>query len=66
MGVSAEINVGLLTNALGEGTPPINTVAPETKFVPVIDTGVEPDVDPDVGVIADTIGAVFAAHGLAT
>jgi hypothetical protein len=37
-------------------TPPIFTVALETKFAPVIVIGVPPPIDPEVGLIVETDG----------
>jgi hypothetical protein len=47
--VVARIWVALLTVTPVAAVPPKNTVAPETKFVPVIVTEVPPDGGPEVG-----------------
>ena len=39
------------------GVPPKVTVAPVTKFVPVIVTEVPPVVGPEVGLTEETVGA---------
>ena len=57
-GVVAVIEV-LLTNVTPvAAVPPNVTVAPDTKFVPVMVTGVPPRVVPDVGETDVTPGAV--------
>ena len=57
-GVVAVIDVLLPTLTPVAAVPPIVTVAPDTKLVPVIVTGVPPAVVPDVGEIELTVGAV--------
>jgi hypothetical protein len=64
-GVIAVINVAC-TARTDADTPPNCTVAPVAKFVPAIVTIVPPVLEPDVGVIEDTIGALLGAHGLVT
>jgi hypothetical protein len=56
-GVTAVIVVALTTTTLVAAVPPSVTVAPARKFVPVTVTGVPPNVDPDVGETALTVGA---------
>ena len=56
-GVVAVIDVLLATVTPVAAVPPIVTVAPDTKFVPVMVTGVPPSVVPDVGEIELTPGA---------
>ncbi len=56
-GVVAVIEVALTTTILVADTPPMVTVAPLTKFVPVIVTLVPPAVGPEAGAIAVTVGA---------
>lgn len=58
-GVVAVIDVAPTTTTLVAGTPPIDTVAPATKFDPVIVIGVPPSVDPDVGETPAIVGAGF-------
>src|SRR4029079_14519462 len=55
-GVTAVIDVELATVTLVAAVPPIVTVAPVAKFVPVIVTFVPPAVVPAVGEIAVTVG----------
>src|SRR5450432_449786 len=45
-------------------TPPIVTVAPETKFVPVITAAVPPEARPDEGAIDETTGALGRGVGV--
>jgi hypothetical protein len=47
----------LTTTTLVAADPPKETVAPDTKFVPVIVTGVPPPNGPETGATADTVGA---------
>ena len=56
-GVVAVIDVALTTTTPVAGVPPRLTVAPATKPVPVIVTGVPPAVGPLVGAIVLTVGA---------
>lgn len=58
-GVVAVIEVLLTTVTPVADVPPIFTDAPERKPVPVIVTAVPPEVAPDVGEIAVTLGAGF-------
>jgi hypothetical protein len=58
-GVIAVIAVLLTTVTAVADVPPIFTDAPERKPVPVIVTAVPPEVAPDVGEIAVTLGAGF-------
>ena len=51
------IVVLLLTATPVAAVPPIFTVAPLTKFVPVIVTAVPPAVVPELGLILLTVGA---------
>ena len=55
-GVVAVIVVLFTTTTLVAAAPPNVTVAPETKFVPVIVTAVPPDVDPLFGFTLLTVG----------
>ena len=57
-GVVAVMEVLLPNVTPVAAVPPKVTVAPDTKFVPVIVTGVPPAVVPDVGEIELTVGAV--------
>jgi hypothetical protein len=50
------IEVLLTTTTLVAGVLPNVTVAPDTKFVPVIVTAVPPDVDPVLGLTLVTVG----------
>ena len=54
-GVVAVIEVLLPKLTPVAAVPPIVTVAPDTKFVPVIVTGVPPNVVPDAGEIDVTV-----------
>jgi hypothetical protein len=56
-GVVAVIDVLLTTFTLVAADPPNVTVAPETKFVPVMVTAVPPLVEPELGEIAVIVGA---------
>jgi hypothetical protein len=56
-GVVAVILVELTTETPVVELPPIVTVAPLTKFVPVMLTLVPPAVGPELGEIAVTVGA---------
>ena len=56
-GVTAVIEVELLTVTEGEATAPKSTVAPLTKPVPVRVTAVPPAMGPDVGATDDRVGA---------
>ena len=47
-GVTHEIDVGETTTTDAHGTPPIVTVAPEAKLVPVMSMDVPPAEDPEV------------------
>ena len=57
--VFAVIEIELTTTTLVAGEPPIETVAPERNPVPVIVTEVPPEVEPEVGEMAVTVGAGF-------
>jgi len=57
LGVFAVIDVLLATATFVADVPPNFTVAPETKFVPVIVTPVPPAVDPEFGDTDVTVGA---------
>ena len=46
------------TETLAKETPPIVTVEPAIKFVPVIVTETSPAIAPLVGEIAETVGAL--------
>ena len=59
-GVEALIEVLLATFTPVAAVPPKVTRAPLRKFVPVIVTAVPPDVVPEFGAIAVTLGAGFA------
>src|SRR5439155_7606670 len=50
------VRVVLLTNVAGIKTPPIETSAPGTKFVPVMVTRTPPFDVPDVGLIDVIVG----------
>lgn len=54
------IDVALTNTTLVAADPPMVTVAPEMKPVPVIVTGVPPKVEPDDGETAVTVGGVTA------
>lgn len=56
-GVTAVIVVLFVTLTLEAGDPPIVTVAPATKFVPLMVTDVPPAAGPELGDIAVTVGA---------
>ena len=56
-GVVAVICVALVTTTFVAGVPPSVTVAPETKFVPVMVTAVPPVVGPLLGLTPVTVGA---------
>jgi hypothetical protein len=56
-GVTAVIEVGLTTLTPVAATPPIVTVTPLTKPVPVIVTEVPPAIGPKVGDILVTVTA---------
>ena len=60
-GVVAEMDVALTTATLVAAFPPIATVAPDVKPVPVMVMPRPPDVAPSAGVTAVTLGA--AADG---
>jgi hypothetical protein len=55
-GVVAVIVVAFTTTTFVAAVPPNVTVAPATKFVPVIVTPVPPEVDPVLGVTLLTVG----------
>ena len=61
-GVFAAMEVLLATLTPVADVPPIFTVAPERKPVPVMVTDVPPEVVPDVGEIELTVGAGFDAE----
>jgi hypothetical protein len=56
-GVVAVIDVPLTTTTVVAAAPPMLTVAPLTKFVPLIVTAVPPAVDPVAGDTPVTVGA---------
>ena len=56
-GVVQVIDVAETTTTLVQALPPTVTVAPDTKFVPVIVIGVPPAVEPLVGEIDPIVGA---------
>lgn len=56
-GVVQVIEVALTTVTPVAAAPPIVTVAPAAKFVPVMVTRVPPAVGPLLGEIEDTVGA---------
>ena len=58
-GVVAVIEVLPTTTTLVAAVPPTETVAPERKPVPVIETAVPPAVVPEVGEMPVTVGAGF-------
>jgi hypothetical protein len=62
-GVTQEILVALTTETFVHAAPPIVTVEPLAKFVPVMSTDVPPAAYPDDGLMAVTVGA---AAGLTT
>ena len=55
-GTIALMEVGLLTTKLVAWFEPTATVASEVKFVPVIVTLVPPELGPDEGSTAETVG----------
>jgi len=57
-GATAVSDVALAMATLVAATPPKVTVAPATKFVPVIVTVVPPVIRPEFGVTLVTVGAV--------
>ena len=59
-GVTAVIEVAFTNTTLVAADPPIVTVAPVMKPVPVIVTGVPPSVEPDDGDTAVTVGGTTA------
>ena len=63
-GTVAATWVEFVTETLVAGTPPTCTVAPETKFEPVIVTAVPPDEVSEVGLIASTDGAPGGGVGV--
>jgi hypothetical protein len=56
-GVVAVIVVAFTTTTDVAAVPPMATVAPPTKFVPLIVTFVPPAVEPLVGAMLVTVGA---------
>ena len=58
-GAVAVIEVAPTTTTFVAAVPPIETVAPDRKPVPVIVTAVPPDVVPELGEIEVTVGAGF-------
>ena len=60
--VVADNCVELATETPVAGTPPIETVAPATKFVPAMVTRVPPFVGPDVGPMPVTVGGAAAVQ----
>jgi hypothetical protein len=58
-GVVAVMDVPLTTTTLVAAAAPNVTVAPETKFVPVIVTAVPPAVDPLFGLTLLTVGGTM-------
>jgi hypothetical protein len=59
-GVTAVIEVELTNTTLDAADPPMVTVAPVMKPVPVIVTDVAPKVEPELGVSETTVGATTA------
>ena len=59
-GVVAVIDVALTTDTLVAAVPPILTVAPEMKLVPVMVTLVPPAVVPLLGLMLVTVGGALA------
>jgi len=53
----AVIEVALTTTMFVAETPPIETVAPAAKLVPVIVTDVPPAMGPEIGAILVNVGA---------
>ena len=60
-GVTAVIMVEDTTTTLVAGSPPMVTVAPTTKLVPVIVMGVPPEGMPELGLTLDTVGPKIVA-----
>ena len=60
-GVTAVIEVAETTATLVAGSPPMVTVAPETKLIPVIVMGVPPEGMPELGLMLDTVGPKIVA-----
>jgi hypothetical protein len=60
-GVVAEIDVALTAVTVADA-PPMLTVAPAWKFVPVIVTPVPPNVVPELGEIPLTVICVFGVY----
>lgn len=60
-GVTAVIEVAETTTTLVAGRPPMVTVAPETKLVPVMVMGVPPTGVPELGLTLDTVGPTIVA-----
>ena len=58
-GAAAVIEVLLVTVTAVAAVPPKLTVAPDTKFVPVIVAPVPPAIGPRPGLIAATVGAAL-------
>ena len=56
-GVTAVIDVSLTTTTLVAATPPIFTLDPPIKFVPVIVMAVPPVVSPTFGLTDEIVGA---------
>ena len=56
-GVIAVMVVLVVTLTLVAATPPKLTVAPATKFVPLMVTAVPPFVEPEFGLIGAMVGA---------
>jgi hypothetical protein len=63
-GVVHVIDVAETTVTLVQAEPPTVTVAPLTKFVPVIVIAVPPAVEPDVGLTEVTVGAAVLMRTL--
>jgi hypothetical protein len=59
-GVTAVIVVGFTTTTLVGALPSIVTVAPLTKPVPVMVTGVPPSTEPEFGEIVVIVGATLS------
>lgn len=62
-GVIAVIDVALTTATFAAAVPPIDTVAPVAKPLPVIVTPSPPPTGPEPGPIPDTLGAATVGAG---
>jgi hypothetical protein len=60
-GVTAVIMVEDTSTTLVAASPPIVTVAPETKLVPTIVMGVPPEGVPELGVTLEIVGPMIVA-----